>query len=66
MKMLESIFKLIFILYSFVMILADQFPELKLQGIEPNGGPDYGETRVIVRFSNLTQDLIKKYPYPKV
>lgn len=64
--MLESIYKIIFIIYSFGLILADDFPELKLLGIEPNAGPDYGETRVTVRFSNLTQELIKKYPYPKV
>ena len=66
MKMLESIYKLILFIYSFGLILSDEFPEFKILGIEPNAGPEYGETRVIVRFSNLTQELINIYPYPKV
>lgn len=66
MKMLESIYKLILFIYSFGLIFSDEFPELKILGIEPNAGPEYGETRVIVRLSNLTQEMINLYPYPKV
>jgi len=66
MKMLESIYKLILFIYSFGLIFSDEIPELKILGIEPNAGPEYGETRVIVRISNLTQEMINLYPYPKV
>jgi hypothetical protein len=66
MKMLESMYKLILLVYSSGLILSDDFPGLNILGIEPNAGPDYGETRVTVRYDYLTQDLADKYPRPKV
>ena len=67
MKLLKSIYKFILFIYSLSSIFCDDdFPELQILGIEPNAGPDYGETRVLVRLDNLTKDLRLKYPSPKV
>jgi hypothetical protein len=67
MKMLESIYKIFLFIYSLSLIFCeDNFPKLQMLGIEPNAGPDYGETRLLVRLENLTKDLILKYPTPKV
>ncbi len=65
--MLESIYKIFLFIYSLSLIFCeDNFPKLQMLGIEPNAGPDYGETRLLVRLENLTKDLILKYPTPKV
>jgi hypothetical protein len=40
--------------------------KLKLQGIEPNAGPDTGETRVLVRFEEIDISIKETYPHPKV
>lgn len=64
--MLESIYKFILFIYTIGHVLSEEIPELKILGIEPNAGPDYGETRVTVRLSNLSREFIEKYPYPKV
>ena len=65
--MLESIYKIFLFIYSLSLIFCeDNFPKLQMLGIEPNAGPDYGETRLLVRLVNLTKDLILKYPTPKV
>lgn len=64
--MLESIYKFVIFIYSLALIYCDDFPELQILGIEPNAGPDYGETRVLVRLENLTKALRLKYPSPKV
>jgi hypothetical protein len=39
---------------------------LEILGIEPNAGPEYGETRVLVRLKDFDKDLIDDYPRPKV
>lgn len=66
MKMLRIIFKLILFIFSFGLAFAEEIPELQILGIEPNAGPDYGETKVVVRLDKLTKDLISKFPSPKV
>lgn len=40
--------------------------DLEIMGIEPNSGPVYGETRVLVRFKDFNTNLIEEYPHPKV
>ena len=67
MKMLENIYRFIIFIYSLGLILSDDFPELTILGIEPNAGPEYGETRVVVRLDNkFTKPLRLKFPSPKV
>lgn len=43
-----------------------EFPTIVIQGIEPLGGPAYGETRVTVRIKDFDKSLIDDYPRPKV
>ena len=38
--------------------------DIRILGIEPNSGPETGETRVIVRLQNFNKDLIPDYPHP--
>lgn len=47
-------------------ILGVELTELEILGIEPNGGPIYGETRVTVRLKDFNTDLIDEYDRPKV
>lgn len=39
---------------------------LEIDGIEPNSGPLYGETRVLVRLNNFKDKYVNLYPQPKV
>ena len=43
-----------------------EVPPLEILGIEPNGGPVYGDTRVLVRIKDFNRDLIDDYDRPKV
>ena len=38
--------------------------DIRIMGIEPNSGPETGETRVLVRLQNFNKDLIPTYPHP--
>jgi hypothetical protein len=40
--------------------------DLEVLGIEPNAGPSYGETRVLVRFRDFNPIIIEDYPHPRV
>jgi hypothetical protein len=40
--------------------------DLEVLGIEPNAGPSYGETRVLVRFRNFHPSIIEDFPHPRV
>ena len=40
--------------------------DLEVMGIEPNAGPSYGDTRVLVRFKNFDPNLIEDHPRPRV
>ena len=64
--MLQSMFRFILFIFSFGLIFSNEYPKLKIEGINPNAGPEYGETRVTVRLSELDIKLTKKYPTPKV
>jgi hypothetical protein len=62
-------FILIFYQLIFLALLAitkGQEYKLELLGIEPNAGPDSGETRVLVRFKDIDREIIEQYPHPKV
>lgn len=48
------------------LILGKEPMELEILGIEPNAGPTYGETRVLVRLKSFDRDLIDDYDKPKV
>lgn len=65
---LMSINKLIlFVFVSLIQYIWNvELGELEIQGIEPNGGPEYGETRVTVRLKDFNTDLIDEYDRPKV
>ena len=39
---------------------------LEIDGIEPNSGPLYGETRVLVRLNNFKDKYLNLYPQPKL
>jgi len=63
-----SINKLIILLFVSLIqyIFGVELGQLEIQGIEPNGGPEYGETRVVVRLKEFNTDLINEYDRPKV
>jgi hypothetical protein len=52
------------IIFSIFIYIRTQ--EIKLLGIEPMSGPEYGETRVLVRMKDFQTDLKDDYPNPKV
>lgn len=63
--MIKAIFLLCYI--SLINLLNSlDVPLLEIQGIEPNGGPVYGDTRVLVRIKDFNRDLIDDYDRPKV
>ena len=43
---------------------SDNHEDIRILGIEPNSGPETGETRVLVRLQNFNIDLIDDYPHP--
>ena len=62
-------YKGIFLLCIFTLIeyiLNIEVPPLEILGIEPLGGPVYGETRVLVRIKDFNRELIDDYDRPKV
>ena len=48
------------------LVIPAELTQLEIQGIEPNAGPVYGETRVTVRLNNFDSSLIDAYDRPKV
>jgi hypothetical protein len=48
------------------LVWSSDLPDLEILGIEPNGGPVYGETRVTVRMKNFDNSLIDIYDRPSV
>jgi hypothetical protein len=40
--------------------------DLEIMGVEPNAGPSYGETKVLVRFKDFDPSIIEDYPRPRV
>lgn len=58
---------LVYLFVSFFQyILGAELTQLEILGIEPLGGPEYGETRVSVRLKDFNKDLIDDYDRPKV
>lgn len=58
------------ILQVFILTLLNSFlskepGDIEILGIEPNAGPVYGETRVLVRIKDFDRDLIDDYDRPK-
>jgi hypothetical protein len=59
------IFQFIFI--GLLSVIKTKIPsDIEILGIEPQSGPVYGETRVIVRLKDFDTDLIEDYPHPNV
>jgi hypothetical protein len=59
--------KNLFILLSLIELFFNkEVGQLEILGIEPNAGPVYGETRVLVRLKDFDRDLIDEYDRPKV
>ena len=57
----------LFLLISILQyVLGVELKELEIIGIEPNGGPLSGHTRVTVRLKEFDKDLIDDYDRPKV
>ena len=50
----------------FEIILLQEEVMVEIDGIEPNAGPLYGETRVLVRLKNLNEKYVNLFPLPKV
>ena len=62
-------FPRIFVLFITILIQRIRLQEevmLEIDGIEPNAGPLYGETRVLVRIKNFKDKYTELYPQPKV
>lgn len=61
-------FKIAFLVISALVkaIFSIELTQLEILGIEPNAGPEYGETRVTVRLNNFDKNLIDDYDRPKV
>ena len=59
-------YTLIILLSILEFILGKEVGQIEIQGIEPNSGPVYGETRVLVRVKDFDRDLIDDYDRPKV
>jgi hypothetical protein len=62
---------LILMLYQLIFLatlalIKGQEYKLQLLGIEPNAGPDSGETRILVRFTEMDRTIKEEYPHPKV
>jgi hypothetical protein len=56
-----------FFIFGLLGVIKSQIPtDLEILGIEPNAGPTYGETRVIVRLKDFDKNLIDNYPHPNV
>ena len=63
--------QLLILLTSLIILVAsddaepsDNHEDIRILGIEPNSGPETGETRVLVRLQNFNIDLIDDYPHP--
>lgn len=63
--MIKALF-LLCIIYLIDIIKSIEVPPIEILGIEPNGGPVYGDTRVLVRIKDFNRDLIDDYDRPKV
>lgn len=57
---------LLFIAAIIEVVFNKEVGQIEIQGIEPNSGPVYGETRVVVRIRDFDRDLIDDYDRPKV
>jgi hypothetical protein len=55
-----------FIFLAILALIKSQEYKLQLLGIEPNAGPDSGETRVLIRFAEIDRGIKEEYPHPKV
>mgnify|MGYP000973802848 CR=1 FL=1 len=54
-------------LIGLLSLISTEIPtDLEILGIEPQSGPVYGETRVIVRLKDFNSELIESYPHPSV
>ena len=62
---IKSLCNLIVLIY-LACIKAKDLEDVEILGIEPNSGPVYGETRVLVRIKEFDVNLIEDFPHPKV
>jgi hypothetical protein len=65
--MLRSILIEIFLIsiLNLVKDITSIVPNVVIQGIEPNSGPDNGQTKVLVRLKEFDKSLVEIYPHPK-
>ena len=63
---LNKIFVFVISLLINKMKLQDEFFDIEITGIEPNAGPLFGETRVLVRIKDFQKRMEELYPKPIV